>query len=739
MSVFYWTIAGYIIVGGGGVFLWGKEHGNSIFDRLYRIFCMHVPRLLKKALEKCFGKRAPACLDAAWVYVCYTSNPLVQLFYLLVVVGSYATFVAYSHPHLPNRFISSIHKYIGFGIFSLCLAVWWRACTTDPGTVTAENVDLVCDVWKWDELIFHMSKCRSCDLVKPARSKHCSLCQRCVARFDHHCIWINNCVGVGNHRYFLGFLGIHLVICFYGFGLTATILYEIVVSKELFSAVFVRPDTQERFTATKLMVGQYLLATEGMVVFICVLCCIMGIVLFGFFGWHLYLVRSGTTTNEMSKWSYLKMCLKHEGPEGKDKIRLLNNEYNQVEVDHWWGEKTHAFLRTASRFPGKALFQSARHPLGTLTLRPNMEATVALPADLRQTGRLQGQAGNVDSGAKPKGTTLAEAMNKALMDKRDRGSFLGQACRRHQAGSGYGMYRGPCHPASWSPHETALVQGLKGWQVTESDQVTHAEALLHTDKLEMGKKYQCQLSSRLQRVAPDNSDYYFKPPNCEQNRKYSNLQENPESPRSRRARQMAAAAQQATLQKKPLLAQIRQPVAALERPRAGVAYNIRRLEEWFRLMDTNNSGEITVRKLIIGMMRYQDIMDLIYLLKEKSSGIWQLKPSERPTAGKLSRDDMQWVRGVLSELGQDGHSTMTWPEFVEFFRQSGLLLEYETRDELNSSSLGETSIAAHLKKQEDEEQRFQALFFSRERRGALAPRSSRRQSAPENCALAQTT
>lgn len=32
---------------------------------------------------------------------------------------------------------------------------------------------------------------------------------------------------------------------------------------------------------------------QGMVVFICVLCCIMGIVLFGFFGWHLYLVKAG--------------------------------------------------------------------------------------------------------------------------------------------------------------------------------------------------------------------------------------------------------------------------------------------------------------------------------------------------------------------------------------------------------------------------------------------------------------
>jgi len=296
---------------------------------------MHFPALLKKGLEKCCGKRAPAALDAIWVYICYTSNPLVQIFYLLVVVGGYATFVAYGYPQIPNPLLSSVHKYIGFVIFVACLSVWWKACSTNPGSVTHENVDKLCEIYEWDNQIFSSAECKTCDLVKPARSKHCSLCNMCVARFDHHCIWINNCVGIGNHRYFLTFLGVHLVICFYGFGLGTTILYDIAVRKELFSAVFVNPVTRERYNATYLIVLQYLLATESMIVFIAVLCAIMGIVLFGFFGWHLNLVRTATTTNELSKWNYIKWCLKHEGPEGKEKIKQLRNIYNQGFVSNF--------------------------------------------------------------------------------------------------------------------------------------------------------------------------------------------------------------------------------------------------------------------------------------------------------------------------------------------------------------------------------------------------------------------
>ncbi|KAF9157351.1 Palmitoyltransferase zdhhc15 [Actinomortierella ambigua] len=48
--------------------------------------------------------------------------------------------------------------------------------------------------------------CDICKIVKPDRCHHCSECDQCVLRMDHHCPWVNGCVGYNNHKFFYLFI-----------------------------------------------------------------------------------------------------------------------------------------------------------------------------------------------------------------------------------------------------------------------------------------------------------------------------------------------------------------------------------------------------------------------------------------------------------------------------------------------------------------------------------------------------
>jgi len=111
----------------------------------------------------------------------------------------------------------------------LCIFIW--CVKGDPGIIKARTIgnSAIEELQKelkeqiTEESISDLSRvCTTCWILKDLRTKHCSECNVCVCEFDHHCVWLNNCVGGGNHRRFIAFTALdctgqfcHLIITWY--------------------------------------------------------------------------------------------------------------------------------------------------------------------------------------------------------------------------------------------------------------------------------------------------------------------------------------------------------------------------------------------------------------------------------------------------------------------------------------------------------------------------------------------
>ena len=86
-----------------------------------------------------------------------------------------------------------------------------------------------------------------CNVFKPERCHHCSMCNRCVLNMDHHCPWINNCVGFWNRKYFMLLLIYVLLTTYYVLATMAADTYKSLAwfYKTIFETQSFRYDTMK--------------------------------------------------------------------------------------------------------------------------------------------------------------------------------------------------------------------------------------------------------------------------------------------------------------------------------------------------------------------------------------------------------------------------------------------------------------------------------------------------------------
>ncbi|XP_077478806.1 palmitoyltransferase ZDHHC8B [Stigmatopora argus] len=232
---------------------------------------MHRTRRTGRMAGRMAGDGADSRGASAFIPVCTAA---------CLLVGSTSLFFVFTCPWLAVTICPAVPPCCAT-LFLFVLANFTMATFTDAGVLPMADEDedkddeLRAPLYKNVDvrgIQVRMKWCASCHFYRPPRCSHCSVCDRCVEDFDHHCPWVNNCIGRRNYRYFFLFL-LSLtghMVCVLSFGL----LFVLHHSDQLWKL---------HCTVTLVVIS------------------ISGLFFFpvlGLTGFHLFLVSRGRTTNE---------------------------------------------------------------------------------------------------------------------------------------------------------------------------------------------------------------------------------------------------------------------------------------------------------------------------------------------------------------------------------------------------------------------------------------------------------
>ncbi|XP_061498735.1 palmitoyltransferase app isoform X2 [Anopheles gambiae] len=238
-------------------------------------------------------------------YLMTAPNSGVFYFTVILITATSGLFFVFDCPFLAQRITPAI-PIIGGILFVFTLSSLFRTAFSDPGIIPRASQDEAAYIEKQIEVpnslnsptyrppprtkeVFvkgqtvKLKYCFTCKIFRPPRASHCSLCDNCVDRFDHHCPWVGNCVGKRNYRFFYMFIVSLAFLAVFIFSCTTTHIVMLLKEDNQFIDVVKR-------------------TPSSVIIAIICFCSVWSVI--GLAGFHTYLTTSDQTTNEDIKGSF---------------------------------------------------------------------------------------------------------------------------------------------------------------------------------------------------------------------------------------------------------------------------------------------------------------------------------------------------------------------------------------------------------------------------------------------------
>ncbi|CEM37378.1 unnamed protein product [Vitrella brassicaformis CCMP3155] len=258
--------------------------------------------------EKVFGNSVVLCKGKAITGPdCRTAAVTLTLIVLPNILFHAVTtpwFVREGHPWVPA---------VAALLAVLTVYFFLRTAIRDPGIIPRQrDAKNAFDRWKMGEdthgfrtrppprfqdEVYHchpirVKYCTTCNIYRPPRAVHCSICDNCVERFDHHCPWVGNCVGKRNYK------------SFYLFVLSVSLLDMFILATCTVKLYYVVVDLEDQHDSSlAVFKGIWALATDAMLLMLYCLAAWFFVV--GLCFYHSYLILTNQTTYEQIKNFYV--------------------------------------------------------------------------------------------------------------------------------------------------------------------------------------------------------------------------------------------------------------------------------------------------------------------------------------------------------------------------------------------------------------------------------------------------